>query len=511
MTEEVNTEIKNVHSEMLLVGAFYKNPSEYINWGQYMRSKYDFSDEATRFFYNLFEQIYRNHSEEIDEIKISTFVTQDEAVYKKYKKFGGFEILENWMQLADSNDFDKYYSAVKKYSLLREYNRNLIISNIPNHSKFPDMDANDVYRIVRGKVDRINTVISANEESVILNDGMTNAVIDYLSAPQMGLTYPWDTLTEMFRGCRLGKVVLNGFLSNEGKSRNLMMLVAYITLVKGEKFLLLSNEMSEEDLRSCLITTVINNKEFKELHGVDIIKPEKEIVLGQYRDSYGKFIERYEDEDGNFVETKGEFYKRVRLESEEFRNVMKVVNWVDEKSEDLIFFKDVGKDYSDQTLEREYRKHNILYGIKYMGYDTMKGYRTDDWQTVKQTATKLKELMKEINCFMWAVFQLTDDTVFTNIFELSSNNIANAKQIKHIADYMLLGKRVNYGDYGNYEYETVNSWGVGETKRLQLDKKYFVMIVEKNRGGSKMYTPLFEYNLDLNVWDNIGSLKQIAV
>ena len=52
-----NNSFTNEHSEILLVGAFYKNPSEYINYGQYIKSKYDFSDEATRFFYNIFEQI----------------------------------------------------------------------------------------------------------------------------------------------------------------------------------------------------------------------------------------------------------------------------------------------------------------------------------------------------------------------------------------------------------------------------------------------------------------------
>lgn len=37
----------------------------------------------------------------------------------------------------------------------------------------------------------------------------------------------------------------------------------------------MSNEMDEEDLRSCLITTVINNKEFQDLHGVVLEKPER--------------------------------------------------------------------------------------------------------------------------------------------------------------------------------------------------------------------------------------------
>ena len=33
-----------------------------------------------------------------------------------------------------------------------------------------------------------------------------------------------------------GKVVFNGFLSNEGKTRNLMKLIAFIILIKNEKF-----------------------------------------------------------------------------------------------------------------------------------------------------------------------------------------------------------------------------------------------------------------------------------
>ena len=43
----------------------------------------------------------------------------------------------------------------------------------------------------------------------------------------------------------------------------------------------------------------------------------------------------------------------------------------------------------------------------------------------------------------FAVFQLSDDTVFTDIFSLSSNNIANAKQIKHVADILNIGKKLS--------------------------------------------------------------------
>ena len=148
----------------------------------------------------------------------------------------------------------------------------------------------------------------------------------------------------------------------------------------------------------------------------------------------------------------------------------------------------------------------MIYGVKYCGYDTLKGFRTDDWQTVKQTATKIKELMKEIHMFCFAVFQLTDDTVFTDVFQLSSNNIANAKQIKHIADILTLGKRIDKEEYYKYQYICPTDWGAKTPNDLDYNKQYFALKVDKNRGGNKHRMPVFEINLDYNTWNEVGYL-----
>lgn len=506
--EELNLEekeIKNVQAEMMLVGALYKKPELYISYGHSMRSKYDFSDDACRFFYNMFENMYTTFSEIIDEDKVNIFMSQNQERLREYKKYKGWKMISSWMNIADVDDFEKYYNLIKKYSLLREYERNGFPSQrIMQSKKFESMDANDIYRIVRSKADKINTVINAVKESVVLNNNVKNQIRSYLSKPEMGLALPWNLLNEMFRGCRLKKVIFNGFLSNEGKTRNMMLLMAYIVLVLDEKFLLLSNEMDEDDLRNCLITTVINNKCFQELHGVHINKPEREIVLGIYHDSNGNIIDRLQDKNGNFIETEEEYESRLEATSSEYNAVMQVAEWVDKKREGKLYFKDVGSDYSDSALEFEFRKHRTLYGIKYCGYDTLKGYRTDDWQAVKQTATKIKELMKEIDMFCFAVFQLTDDTVYTDIFQLSSNNIANAKQIKHVADALMLGKRLSKEEYHKYQYVCTTDWGEPHTEELNINKSYFCIKVDKNRGGSKDIIPIFEFNLDLNVWEEIG-------
>ena len=507
MTETLQEkEPRNIQNEILLVGSFYKNPDLYVSWGQYIRSKYDFDDEATRFFYDCFELMYKTFAQSFDETKVNTFMSQDKDRLKTYKKFGAYKTIAQWMSLADIEDFKNYFNIVKKYSLVREYQRNgYPVQKILQHRRFNEWSAQDIYKMIRAKADKINTVILANEESVVLNENTSETIRKYLTKPAMGLEIPWYYINEMFRGCRLGKVVFNGFLSNEGKTRNLMKLIAFITLVKNEKFLLLSNEMDEDDLRSALITTVVNNREFKELHGIDIIKPEKEIVLGQYKDDKGDYITRICDDEGNFIEGEEEYINRVYKNSSEYRKIIEIGKWVDSKKDKQIFFKDVGMDYSDETLCFEYRKHNIIYGVKYAGYDTLKGHQSDDWQTVKQTATKLKELMKEIKMFLWAVFQLTDDTIFTDIFQLSSNNIANAKQIKHIADMLIIGKRIPREDYNKYQYISNDQcWGEPITNELDLSKRYFALKVDKNRGGNKEIIPLLEIDLDLNTWYEVG-------
>ena len=50
--------VNNIQAEILLVGSLYKEPDLYVSYGNFMRSKYDFSDEATKFFYDCFELMY---------------------------------------------------------------------------------------------------------------------------------------------------------------------------------------------------------------------------------------------------------------------------------------------------------------------------------------------------------------------------------------------------------------------------------------------------------------------
>lgn len=507
MENEVELKDSNIQSEMCFIGALTRNPDLLVNYSNFMRSKYDFSDPVTKFFYDSFETYYLTFSQSVDETKMNVFMSQNDERLKLYKQYKGWKTIQRYMSLADESDIKNYFNIIKKYSLVREYGRNgFPVNKILTHKNFDKMTPNDIYRIIRTKADKINTVINAGEEAIELTDKNSAQIDKYLEKPNFGLPFPWYMYNEFFLGMRDTKVLFEGFLSNEGKTRKLILLAAYIALIQNENFFLMSNEMDEEDLRSCLITTVVNNREFQDLHGVYFEKPEKEIVLGVYHDVKNEIIRRKIDDNGIYVETNEEYINRVKQDSKEYWEIKKVTDWIDSKDRvGKVMFKDVGDDYSPERIEFELRKAKMVQNIKYYGYDTLKGYNTDDWSQIKQFATKLKELTKELRMSGYAVFQLSDDTVFTDVFSLSSNNIANAKQIKHVADILNLGKKLIKEEYHKYQVVLeVDAWGEPVVEDLDLRKQYFCIKVDKNRSGSKDKIMLFEIDLNLNVWRNIG-------
>ena len=499
--------IQNVQSEVLFVGCFYTNPDLFIEYGRFIVSQYDLSDEVTRFLYDNFELYYTTFSQTVDETKVNTFMSQDQERLKDYKRYGGYKTIKQWMTLCDVDDFNNYMETVKKYSLLREFeSKGFDVRKIMEHKHFNKMKAEDVVRLLRSAVDKVSTVIMADTSSVVVNKDVETNIKKWLLKPAMGASIPFPLLNELFRGLRLGKLTCIGFLSNEGKTRLGCFIAAYLAFVQGKKVAFLANETEEEDFRAALLTTIINNDCFKELHGIDIVQPERGIVLGQYQDDNGNIIERYCDEDGEYIETEEDYQERIYKNSKQFRDIIAIAEWMDNQIDGKIYFKFM-KTYSDKDIDFEIRKHKLTFGVDYIFYDTLKNFKTSDWGELKQTTTMLNSISIELKVSTFCSFQLTDDTVFTDIFALSSNNIANAKQLKHVADHLILGKRLQQDEYHKFRYiPNTTEWGGVKPIELDLNKKYMALRIDKNRSGDRNKTPLLEFDLNLNVWHEIGDL-----
>lgn len=491
----------------MTVGAIYKNPDLIVEYSQYIKSKYDFNDEATRFFYDCAVVIYETRSQKLDKTAVSTFMAETPERLKQYRDFKGWKVIEEWQKLSELNNFKNYFSILKKYSLLREYQRNgFDIDKIVKHKRFDEFTANDIYRLIRSKADRINTVILTNEEAEILNSNIKSTLRHCMESPDMGIQIPYPIMNDIFRGLKLKSTMAVGMLSNAGKSRYMAKLIAYITLVLKEKVLVLLNEMTIEEMRYALITTVINNPEFQKQHGISLKKPEKEITLGLYKDSNGEFIYQEKDEWGDTTESFEDYVKRVTASSEEFRKVMEIAKWIEDETQGLIFTKDVAMAYDDKTLEFEIRKANMTQNIHYVFYDTMKNDLSTmgDWAAMMVSVTKITELCKQLNMFGYLSIQLTDDANYIEPDELVSSQIANCKGLKRVLHTLVLFKEIPPKSFHKFGYIPTNSdWGKPTLHDLDANKRYYIGNVDKNRFGRKVKL-MFEVNLDTNVWVEVG-------
>jgi len=205
----------NVQSEYLFIGGLYKKPDMYLMFGESIRSKYDFGDDATKFFYDMFELMYKTFSQDFSERSVNTFATMDATRYQLFTKYKGYKTIKAYMDSANIDDMRNYYDTIKKYSVLREYQRKgFPVEHILNARDFHSMTAEKITQIIIGAASRVNTVILCEKESVVVNSKMIDTQRGYLMTPQMGVPTPWEGYNTLFRGCREEKVIFDGGCSH---------------------------------------------------------------------------------------------------------------------------------------------------------------------------------------------------------------------------------------------------------------------------------------------------------
>lgn len=398
-------------------------------------------------------------------------MSKDEDRLKHYKSIGGWKTIKKQMDLSDPDDIENYFDSIKKYSLIREFGRKgFPVQKILQHKSFPKMKAEDIVRLMRYNVDNINTVIGGGKSSVLLGKDLKQKVEKWKESPDIGEELPFAIWHSLFRGWRKGKLIVDGMMSGNGKSRRASKVAAYVGVKKRIPTLILVNEQEQEEWDAMMLSTIANNKEFGFCKSEEDYIEETDILLGQCTD-------------------------------EQYQKLYEISEWVENNTK--LYFLEMAK-YSDDDLEREIKKHVLGLGVKYVFYDTLKGYKTDNWEAVKQTTTKLKDVCNELKVGGYATIQLTDDTIMTD--ELSSMNIANAKQLKHVVDHLILEKKIDIKKYDKYSIKVRrddDSWG---EIPLDRNKVYYIGKVDKNRGGATGLELVTEVDLGKNLWVEKGYL-----
>ena len=431
------------------------------------------------------------------------FSRDSEKVYKLKKELKAMVAKKEY-------DVEKLYIELKKLFVLRKNYLAIPIKNIQDKV----VEIKDYILYDKMSVEEVkDAVVQVNDtekfKRAVLNKGLTSFLEMGENELRNGLPLPFPTLTSVFKGIRKGETMAFAMPSNAGKSRFTTDIAAHVALVYKKKVLVISNEMSEEKMKLCLITTILNNKEIQKMHGHDLHITEGELLEFKFRPDNQKDVEV--DEDGYILRKKGEkqgdFVKRLLQQSSDFKNVVEVTDWANKEIKNSIYFINI-TDHTNDELKKVIMNYYYKEHIEYVFYDTLKTDTANIGiaEEIKRTATILSNLAQNFNMYIYATLQLAESNTLP--VNLDVNDLAVSRTVKEVLDTLCLLKQINRDTLQNYEY----SLNEVDTKFFDLKKyddpdvRYYACVVDKNRAGAKP-TLVFRLNLAYNVWEELGYLR----
>ena len=324
-----------------------------------------------------------------------------------------------------------------------------------------------------------------------------------------GLDYPFPIITQVFKGIRKGETMAFAMPSNSGKSRLTIDIAAYTSLVHKKKVLVISNEMSEEKMKLCLITTILNNPEIQKIHGQKVEMSETELLEFKFKPDNIKDAKL--DENGYILkeekETQTQFVQRLSKISSQFNKVITAIEWASKQMNNSIYFINI-TDHTNDELQKVITNYYYKEKIEYVFYDTLKTDTANigNPEEIKKTATILSNLAQNFDMFICSSLQLSENT--TMPIDLNVNDLAVSKTVKEVLDTLCLFKQISRDDYDKYEYskQEVDTKFFNLEKSKNPDVRYYACVIDKNRAGAKPKL-VFKLNLAYNSWEELGYLK----
>ena len=407
-------------------------------------------------------------------------------------------------------NIEKVYAKLRKLFILRKAYLEAPESNIQNriveitdYELYDKMSADEII----SAIEQIN--VTQKFKQAVLSDGLVEFLESGENELANGLNYPFPILTSVFKGIRKGETMAFAMPSNSGKSRLTINLAAYTALVHKKKILIISNEMSEEKMKLCLITTIINHPEIQKIHGQDVQISEGELLEFKFKPDNKK--EAKLDESGYILkeekETQAQFVKRLTKISSQFNKVIKAIEWASKQINNSIYFINI-TDHTNDELQKVIINYYYKEKIEYVFYDTLKTDTANigNPEEIKKTATILSNLAQNFNIFICSSLQLAESS--TSPINLNVNDLAVSRTVKEVLDTLCLFKQISRDNLSEYEYslKEVDTQFYDLKKSDDPDVRYYSCVIDKNRAGAKPKL-VFKINLAYNSREELGYLR----
>lgn len=416
-----------------VMAGLLQNPALLYDTEKYTLTPEDFPSGVHRIIFSAIANMVREDFKVITAKDVDLYIGQYNKAYTTYQSQKGFDFvqeLENISLEFDNDKFDYYYSRLKKFTLLRDYENAGI-----NTKEFYNPDAdflklekesqklNDMQidAIIDGVRERINHVedkyVSKNRQtSQDVAVGLDALFEELKRNPEIGLPIDGDITNYAVRGARYGKLYILSAPSGHGKTRKMVGNACALAFprIEGDqviyrknltRILFVATEMQPDEIQTLTIAYVSGVSEDKLLYNTYNEKEEELIRLAI------EIIKEYKD---NFI-----------------------IEYIPDPSLNLVRTKLVKHILHNQT-------HHIFYDYIFTSPGLITEYRGAGLRedvVLMMLANTLKEVASEFNVFIFSATQLNGE--WQKNFVRNVNHIRGSKAIVDKVDIGMIMVKLN--------------------------------------------------------------------
>ncbi len=413
----------------------------------------------------------------LDEMSIGFYLEKHAKLKEKYIEYGGFDIIKTLSKITNRENLDGYIEEHQKYKALVALLDNWILIPPDKLSQYKDMKAEDIYGLYETIINNIFVNVESKIQSYNLLEGLETIVSNADEGNEVGLPINSFLLNDTIGGNSVGNITLLGANSGIGKTTLTIIWLLESIIKHDEKLVVMINEQDEVKWKQEIITYYANNK-------------------------FGGRFEKKRWREGKFT-------------TEEKVWLAKAVEYLallqERKNITIIPL----QRYKTSTVIKLMRKYKGM-GVNYFVLDTFKADADSEnevrWQQMSDAMVRLYDTAKPAgkNIHLWVTLQLSKASVSRRF--LSQESIGQAKNVVDVASTSLYVRRVfqDEKEDGIKELKVYRLEGLNlRTKipvKLNKDKDYFVIFVDKNRFGASMQI-VAEYDFGLNTYKEVGMTR----
>lgn len=414
-----------------------------------------------KLFYGIAERMIHDGYTTLDAISVDSYVQSKltEATQKKYNEYGGFETILKVSELVSTDNIDKYYDDVLKYSaLLRLEGKGISIQKHWAHIK--PLNYKELSDYISGEYSEVFADVELGGDEVVdIVSDIDKMLSEADKGALNGIPYGSKILTAYTHGMRRGEMAILAARSGHGKTFLTTNIVLPELIKHRQRALIICNEEDIAKWQREMLTYVINNV---------IIKTHPDFKSFPKFSKQRFFEGRFTKQEWALLNTAKEY-----MENDIAEGYVLFVNLTTFSMDKAI---DIIKQYSSK------------YGVRYYILDTLKldndiGSKSagdNSWLQLQQSSVKLFNTIKSSNrdSYVLLTYQLNKQ----NVRKLTMESLGMSKNIVDVASTVILARNLLEEEKDKDKLKVTDA--SGEQVKLQEDYEYMILALEKNRAGA---------------------------